>query len=167
MLVLPQRTVFEEARYKAPLARTAHLKDGGVVMTPTMTNEGRDVQTAKGASIIVLLAGIWFFISPWVYGAMGVGSAWNSWIVGVIMVIVAVLRIRNPLTAVGASWVNCVLGIWAFFSPWIYRYTLNHGRFVNSLVVGVIVFIASIVSANMLHRHPTTPNPTTPTAVTR
>jgi|SRR5215469_9848534 len=136
-------------------------------MTPTTTNEGRDVRTAQGASIIVLLAGIWFFISPWAYGAMRTGSAWNSWIVGVAMIILAAVRINNPLTTVGASWVNCVLGIWAFISPWIYRYTLNHGRFTNSLVVGVIVFIASIVSANMMRRHPTTPNSTTPTVVTR
>jgi hypothetical protein len=132
-----------------------------------MTNEGRDIQTAKGASVIVFLAGFGFFISPWVYGAMRAGSAWNSWMVGAAMIILAAVRINNPLTTVGASWVNCILGIWAFISPWIYRYTLNHGRFVNSLAVGVIVFIASIVSANMMHRHPTTKNPTTPTVVTR
>ena len=135
-------------------------------MTPATTNRG-DVRTAQGASIVVLLAGIWFFISPWVYGAMGARSAWNSWIVGVTMVILAAVRISNPLTTVGASWVNCALGIWAFISPWIYRYTFNHGRFSNSLFVGVIVFLASIVSANMIHRHPRTPSPTTPTAVTR
>ena len=136
-------------------------------MTPTMTNEGRDIQTAKGASIIVFLAGFGFFISPWVYGAMRGGSAWNSWIVGAAMIILAVVRIKNPLTTVGASWVNCVLGIWTFISPWIYRYTLNHGRLVNSLVVGVIVVIASIVSANMMHRHPTAKNLAAPTVVTR
>jgi hypothetical protein len=136
-------------------------------MTPTTKNERRDVRTAQGGSIVVLLAGIYFFISPWVYDAVRAGSAWNSWIVGAAMIILAAVRIKNPLTTVGASWMNCVLGIWAFMSPWIYGYKFNHGRLSNSLFVGVIVFIASIVSANMMHRHPRTPNPTTPTFVTR
>lgn len=130
-------------------------------MTPTTTTEARDVQTAKGASIIALLAGIWFFISPWIYGAQRMPNAWNSWIVGLLMVIVAAVRIGNPLTTANLSWANCVFGIWAFISPWVYRYTLDHGRFVNSLWVGVIVFIASIVSAFRMHHH------TTPPVVTR
>jgi len=45
-----------------------------------------------------------------------------------------------------------VLGIWAFFSPWIYGYVFNSGRFINSLCVGVIVFVLSIVAATMSHR---------------
>jgi hypothetical protein len=35
----------------------------------------------RAASVICLLAGIWLFVSPWVYGAYTSGNAWNSWIV--------------------------------------------------------------------------------------
>jgi hypothetical protein len=45
-----------------------------------------------------------------------------------------------------------VLGIWAFFSPWIYGYVFNSGRFINSLCVGVIVFVLSIAAATMSRR---------------
>jgi hypothetical protein len=127
-------------------------------MTPTTTNHRRDIRVAKSASIIVLLAGIYFFISPWIYGAMRVGSSWNSWIVGVVIMLLAANRIKNPVTTAGLSWVSGILGIWAFISPWVYRYTFNHGRSTNSLFVGVIVFIASIVSATAIkiHHHPRT-----------
>ncbi len=114
-------------------------------MTPTM--EKKDTGT-KVASTISLLVGIWFFISPWVYGAAGVANSWNSWIVGAVVVILAAIRLSNPINTAAASWVNCILGVWAFISPWVYGYTLDHGRFINSLCVGVILFVASITSAS-------------------
>lgn len=109
------------------------------------------------ASTICLLCGIWFFVSPWVYGAAGNPNSWNSWIVGAAVVILSAIRLGNPTSMVGLSWINCLLGIWAFISPWIYGYdTVNQGRFINSLCVGVILFIAAISAATTTHRtsHP-------------
>jgi hypothetical protein len=109
----------------------------------------------RAASTICLLAGIWFFVSPWVYGAYTTGNAWNSWIVGGAMFLFGLVRLMRPLYSTPFSWANMVLGIWAFFSPWIYGYTANTGRFVNSLCVGVIVFVLAIVSARLAsHRTP-------------
>ena len=102
--------------------------------------------TVKGASGINLLAGIWLFISAWVYGAYALQNAWNSWIVGALIVILAAVRLSDPMKTIWASWVNCILGIWTFASPWIYGY---HGsdRATNSMVVGILVFALAIVSA--------------------
>jgi hypothetical protein len=107
---------------------------------------------ARGASTIVLLAGIWFFVSPWVYGAYTTANAWNSWIVGAILFFLACFRLARPAYSTALSWCNMVLGIWAFFSPWIYGYTGNEGRFINSLCVGVVVFVLSIVSNRLAAR---------------
>jgi len=128
-------------------------------MTPTNTDR-RHLQTVKGASSIALLAGLWFFVSPWVYGAQMAANAWNSWIVGAVIVILAAIRVANPVNAAGLSWVNCILGVWAFISPWIYGYTSEHGRFINSLCVGVIVFAVAIWSASSTPhtQHPATPH---------
>jgi hypothetical protein len=102
---------------------------------------------AKAASTICLLAGIWFFVSPWVYGAYSNPSAWNSWIVGGFMVLFGIVRLARPAYSTVLCWCNMILGIWTFCSPWIYGYAgTNEGRFINSLCVGVIVFIFSIVS---------------------
>lgn len=101
---------------------------------------------------LVLLIGIWLFVSPWVYGAYTNPDSWNSWIVGAIMAIVAAIQLGTSATV---SWINVVLAVWVFFSPWIYAYTGNTGRFINSLCVGVVVFVLAISTATM-KRHPTT-----------
>src|SRR5690242_6144867 len=115
-------------------------------------SSGTKMGAAKAASTIVLLAGIWFFVSPWVYGAYMHGNAWNSWIVGAAMFLIGCARVARPAYLGALSWWNMVLGIWAFFSPWIYGYTGNEGRFINSLCVGVIVFVLSFVSARLAAR---------------
>ncbi len=126
-------------------------------MAPTEYNRNdneRSVGSIRAASTIALLAGIWLFVSPWVYGAYTHGSAWNSWIVGAVIVILAAIRLKSAVSATAPSWINFLLGIWTFFSPWIYGYTGNTGRFVNSLCVGVIVVIAGLVSANVSSHRP-------------
>jgi hypothetical protein len=119
-------------------------------MTPTNTSSAR----TNGASIIALLAGIWFFISPWIYAAGSAPNAWNNWIAGILIVLFAGMRMSYP-DSVAASVINVLLGIWAFASPWIYGYVGNQGRFVNSLCVGVIVFIAALTATRTVAHHGT------------
>jgi hypothetical protein len=54
----------------------------------------------------------------------------------------------NHPAATGLSWLNSILGIWTFVSPWVYGYTGNTGRLINSLCVGFLVFCAALVGAN-------------------
>lgn len=124
-------------------------------MTPTTRHTG----ATKTASTINMLAGIWLFVSPWVYGAYTSPVAWNSWIIGAVIIILAATRISHPLAMTWVSWVNCILGIWTFASPWIYGFTGNTAWFINTLVLGVIVFILSITSASSTP-HSVPPSPT-------
>ena len=128
-------------------------------MTP-VKEDGQSV-VKQTASTIALLAGIWCFVSPWIYGSYMLSNAWNNWIVGAAIAILAVGRLasRNSTRTDWMSWMNCLLGIWIFVSPWIYMYTPERGRFINSLCIGVIVFVAAISSA-MATPHPKTPVPT-------
>lgn len=48
------------------------------------------------------------------------------------------------------GWVNCALGTGTFASPWIFSYTGETGRLINSLVVGVVVFIVAVRSATAI-----------------
>jgi SPW repeat len=57
------------------------------------------------ASSIAFLAGLWLFVSPWIYGASGNGSAWNGWIVGAMISVFAVIRMKRP-SETGLSWLN-------------------------------------------------------------
>ncbi len=119
------------------------------------------VSTVKATAAINILAGIWLFLSPWVYQAYSAPNAWNSWIVGALIVLFGAIRVSSPMSARGASIANLLLGIWTFASPWIYGYTNYTGRFVNSLCVGVIVFVLGTVSSSM-GRTMTSPPPVRP-----
>lgn len=113
---------------------------------------------AKAASTIGLLAGLWLFVSPWVYGVATNGNAWNSWIVGALIALFGIVRVMRPADVTLLSWCNMVLGLWTFCSPWIYSYAVaNPARFLNSLGVGVIVFIVSITSARFSRTRPAPP----------
>ena len=126
-----------------------------------MTRENT-VSTMKATATIDILAGIWLFISPWVYKAYSSSpSTWNSWIVGALIVLFGAILVSNPMNARGASIVNMLLGIWTFASPWIYHYTNYTGRFVNSLCIGVIVFVLGTVGSSM-GRSMTSPPPVRP-----
>jgi hypothetical protein len=111
-----------------------------------MADELTTTSGVRGTAGINLILGIWLFVSPWVYGAYTIGNAWNSWLVGVLVAIFAAFRISRPAIR-GLSWVNLVLGAWTFFSPWIYGYTAQSGRFINSVCVGALMFIMACYGA--------------------
>lgn len=117
-------------------------------MTPTSPND-HDAMPAgpiRAASGLNFLVGLWLFVSPWVYGAYTNPNAWNAWIAGAIIAILAAIRFNNTTGLPIFSWVNALLGAWTFASPWIYAYTGNTGRFVNSLCVGVVVFVLALTA---------------------
>ena len=64
-------------------------------MTPT--TESKQTQAMKVASTIALLAGLWYFVSPWVYGVYAATNSWNNWIVGAVVVILAAIRLGSPM----------------------------------------------------------------------
>jgi len=122
-------------------------------MTPNVRpNSGapRPMNIAAGFNFVL---GAWLFISPWVYGAYMRADAWNSWILGVLIATFAGIRMATESASIG--WINTILAVWVFASPWIYAYTANTGRFVNSLCVGLLVFILSL-SAGLRTPHAVT-----------
>lgn len=65
------------------------------------------------------------------------------------MIIFAITRLSRPAYSTAMSWANLVLGIWILCSPWIYGYVANTGRFINSLCVGAVVIVFSLLSVRM------------------
>ena len=119
----------------------------------------RDSSRASStAAVLELIISLWFFISPWVYGGYHSANAWNSWIVGGVMAIIAAVSLSSPSIS-SINWVNVVLAAWVFISPWVYGYTANTGRFINSLCVGFVLFVLSIMATNMTYRAPRTTLP--------
>jgi hypothetical protein len=112
-----------------------------------------EMTAARTVSLMVAVAALWFFVSPWAYGFSLHASAWNAWIVGIVMFVFACLRLLAPTHTSGFSRVNAVLAVWVFFSPWIYGYVQHGPRLTNSLAVGAFVFAMSLVSAKASTSH--------------
>jgi hypothetical protein len=123
-------------------------------MVPNESHHNLDSTISLAAGLNLLIA-LWFFVSPWVYGAYHNAYAWNNWIVGGAMAIIAAVCLSNHRAA-GASWANVVLAIWVFFSPWIYAYTAATDRLINSLCVGVVMFVLSLAISMTASRMTTT-----------
>ncbi|WP_083402327.1 SPW repeat protein [Bacillus sp. MUM 116] len=45
-------------------------------------------------------------------------------------------------------WLTGLIGIWVFFSPWVYKFTDNTGALWNSIIFGVILLILAIWAGN-------------------
>ena len=91
-----------------------------------------------------VVLGVWLFISPWVLGSTSdAAAAWDAWIVGAAIVVVALIALATPRTP-GISWLNVILGAWLFISPWVLRYTGTRDAAWNAWVFGVIAVILAL-----------------------
>jgi SPW repeat len=118
-------------------------------------DHSRQVKTASSTNAVL---GIWLLISPWVYGyvATARNTAWNSIVVGLLVLIFGSLRYRSPHDRVSLSWANVALGAWTVLSPWIYSYTSDIGPLWNSVIVGFVVIALAVWSGSATvteHRH--------------
>lgn len=101
---------------------------------------------ARTASIICLILGCWYFVSRWVYGALPAAS-WNCWIAGAFIIFFSAWRVAKTAYSTGLSWLVMIAGAWVAGSPWIYEYVGDTEFFLNSLILGILVFLFSIYSA--------------------
>lgn len=107
---------------------------------------------AKTVSLMCAVASLWLFVSPWAFGFSDYASAWNAWLIGVVMFMCSLVRVLAPVGTTGASYVTAALAVWIFISPWIYGYAGHGPRLTNSLALGVFLFSMSLVSARETRR---------------
>jgi hypothetical protein len=93
---------------------------------------------------ITALVGIWLFISPWVLSTTGsADAARNAWIIGAAIFIVALIALGTPNNPT-AEWINVVLGVWLFISPWVLGYTGVKDGSWNAWIFGVVTVILEL-----------------------
>lgn len=111
---------------------------------------------ARNGSTINLIVGIWFMLSPYIFGYAAMATQrWNDIIVGFIIAILALYRLFNPARAEWVSIVNAILGLWLIVSPFVMFYPTLNARWDN-IIAGLIVLIAGGYSANVtrqMHTH--------------
>jgi len=90
-----------------------------------------------------LILAVWLFISPWILPVAAAGPwAWDAWIVGIIVAVLSIAALSQM--AQWEDWINLLLGVWLFVSPWIFGYATTPPAAWNSWIVGVLFFLIGI-----------------------
>jgi hypothetical protein len=106
-----------------------------------------------------LVLAVWLFISPWVLNfavggtavgtsgapatsAMIVDAAWNAWVLGIVIAIVALWAMSQ--FAPWHEWVSLLLGIWLFVAPWVLRFAGARNPAWDHWIVGILVVLVSL-----------------------
>ena len=107
-----------------------------------------------------VLAGVWLFVSPWVLNFTGAAAgspvgtqiamtaAWNAWVLGAVVFLLSLSATQRPQSR--PEWVNMLLGVWIFISPWILGFSrlppAVWDHWITGAVIVAVAFIG-IVSA--------------------
>jgi hypothetical protein len=92
-----------------------------------------------------LLAGIWLIIAPWVLGYSSSDPRWNDVVFGIIVGVLALVRMSGAYRAEWLSWINALIGVWLFVAA----FTIDQTRVAawNDIILGIIVFLLAVGSA--------------------
>ncbi|MES2299497.1 MAG: SPW repeat protein [Pseudomonadota bacterium] len=92
---------------------------------------------------LILLLGLWLFISPWVLDYPG-GSAQalNAYLSGAVIAALAAFDLYK--TYVWAVFVNLLLGVWVAISPWVLGVSDEATAMSNSLIIGAAVVLLAL-----------------------
>jgi SPW repeat len=102
---------------------------------------------------LVLLAGVWLAISPWVIGFNNAEPrvTVSNLIVGIGVAVVALGLTALPARMVRVSWATAAMGAWAAVSQWvILRWSAPTGMWVNNLITGGIIFLLGLGAVAIL-----------------
>ncbi len=99
---------------------------------------------------LVALIGAWLVLSNWIltFQASEPLSAltgrlifWNSAIVGVVALVLAVMSLASHKA--WEEWVNIVLGLWLAISPWVLGFTNVRNAVLNVTLCGLAIVVSS------------------------
>jgi hypothetical protein len=95
---------------------------------------------ALEARVVNLVLGIWLFVSAFVWKHTGAQLA-NTWIVGVVAVLVALIAVRLPRL----RYLNSLLAMWLFVSAFALPH-LRQGTVWNNALLALVMFFVSLQS---------------------
>ncbi len=105
------------------------------------------------ASGVTIVAGIWLILAPFVLGyADGGAPNWNSIIVGLVVAVLALIRVGAPHRNVSASWIIVALGVWLIVAPFALNYAAFLPALWNDIIVGAVIIVFGAWSAAATRR---------------
>jgi len=100
------------------------------------------------ARTLNVILGVWLFVSAFAW-PHGPAAFANTWIVGLLVAIFALVAMRTPL----ARWINTALSIWLFISA----FALPHANVAvvwNNGLCAIAIFILSLIPGTLEGRPP-------------
>src|SRR3954471_21438578 len=110
--------------------------------------------SASGPAVItdglVLLAGLWLAISPWVlhFTATAPDVAMSNLILGIAVAVVALGLTLMPQRMVRLSWATALIGAWVVVSQWVIQQSdTTAGIWINNVLTGGITLLLGVAAA--------------------
>jgi len=98
-----------------------------------------------GAAVVNLLMGIWLLGAPYALGYARTSAGWNSTIIGILVMAVAVVRIVRPATTAWLSAVTLALGVWLVVASFVLDPVMT-ARTINNLISAAVIVTEASVS---------------------
>ncbi|GAA1140477.1 SPW repeat protein [Streptomyces sp. DSM 41524] len=113
--------------------------------------DARDVVFLDGP---VLLAGLYFAISPWVVHFSGTSPNLmvNNLILGITIALLGLGLTTAPRRMYSLCWAMSAIGVWMIISPWVVARGADAGMIANNVVVGAITCLFGLIAAGMVMR---------------
>jgi hypothetical protein len=97
-------------------------------------------------SSLIVLVGMWVFLSPWLLGYSEFGrSSWNAAVTGLAIAAIGAAVLSGRSRAV--AWANLPLGAWLTLSPRILDFTSVETAARNAWFAGLIVVALAAITA--------------------
>ncbi len=107
----------------------------------------RHVRITSGLNALL---GFWLSGAPFLFGYTGkTVEVWNEMIVGGIVMLLAAIRVFNPMRFSWMSWVNAVLGAWLAMAPFVLSFSAGGSAIilVDDMLVGGALLLLGMWSA--------------------
>ncbi|MEU8823686.1 SPW repeat protein [Streptomyces sp. NPDC048636] len=113
--------------------------------------DARDVVFLDGP---VLLAGLYFAISPWVvhFSSTSPNLMVHNLILGLAVALLGIGLTVAPRRMYSLCWTMAAIGVWMIISPWVVARGPDAGMIWNNVIVGVITCLFGLVAAGMVMR---------------
>ena len=128
----------------------------------TATKQGaRDQKMREGRLPVTaeLLTGVWLIVAAFLFRysvtLAGFAGFWNVLVCGVVVTVVAAVRLVAPRAAGWLGLVNVVVGFWLIGSPFALGYPAEGHRDAaktNAMVAGILVAIFSVTAVTVAVR---------------
>lgn len=92
---------------------------------------------------VILLLGLWLFISPWALGYLGAAPiSLNASITGAVIVLMAAFDLFK--TYAWAVVVSLLAGVWIAVSPWVPALADRDAMMVSNVIVGISTVVLAL-----------------------